>query len=143
MWSWSVLISRLSVRSQDYEFGEDSVTIRDTGVSYRISDYSGKLDRSGRPMAIQLASLLQQAEFFVRQARTAASLPTSLISLIGLFSRAWTPVTRSGLRIHVLVFVQVLRRHGTLAEFATEAGAEEPYQYVFIAGTACINLVFS
>ena len=45
--------------------------------------------------------------------------------------------------INVLVFVQVLRRQGTLAEFATEAGAEEPYQYVFIAGTACINLVFS
>ena len=30
-----------------------------------------------------------------------------------------------------------------MAEFASEAGGEEPYKYVFIAGTACINLVFS
>lgn len=35
----------------------------------------------------------------------------------------------------------MLRREGTLPEFETDG--VEPYQYVFIAGTAAINLVFS
>ena len=43
-----------------YEFGCDSVTVLATGDSYKISDYSGKTDASGTPIAMLLASLLVQ-----------------------------------------------------------------------------------
>ena len=44
----------------EYIFGEDSVTVVETGDTYRISDYSGQVDENGTPIAMQLASLLVQ-----------------------------------------------------------------------------------
>ena len=44
----------------EYIFGEDSVTVVETGDTYRISDYSGQVDEAGTPIAMQLASLLVQ-----------------------------------------------------------------------------------
>lgn len=107
----------------EYRFGDDTVQILATGDVYRISDYSGQRDHLGNPKAMLLAALLVQEEFYI------------------------------------------LRRDGTLEEFAV--GDTEPYKcasselfrysqllmsimccarcrrYVFIAGTAAINLVVS
>jgi cytochrome b involved in lipid metabolism len=82
-----------------YSFDGDTITVLETGDNYRLSDYVGKCDAAGSPLAMLLAAKLVQEEFFI------------------------------------------LRRQGTLEEF--KQGDVEPYQYVFIAGSAAINLVFS
>lgn len=85
--------------ADQYVFGEDSVEVLATGDRYRISDFSGRRDHLGNPIAMLLATLLVQEEFYI------------------------------------------MRREGRIKEFAV--GDAEPYRYVFVAGTAAINLVVS
>ena len=71
-----VLIDNLLTHhADDYKMKGREITVVPTGDTYNLDDWVGKSDASGRPIEIQLASLLVQEEFYLlrRNGRMAAA----------------------------------------------------------------------
>jgi cytochrome b involved in lipid metabolism len=122
----------------EYRFGEDTVEVLATGDVYRISDFVGKRDHLGNPKAMLLASLLVQEEFYILRRE----------GTIEEFAVGNTEPYRcahgSDRAMHSLLCQTSWRRHFSKScKWLCGLCVLDGCRYVFIAGTAAINLVVS
>jgi hypothetical protein len=119
-----VLLDNLITHHADeYSMEGRVITVKRTGDSYNLDDWMGKSDTHGKPIEIQLASLLVQEEFFILK-RNGRIPSASQVYSDGVAGDGSSGGDGAGCGVR-------------------NTGIPAPYKYQFCAGTSCLNFLRS